>query len=115
MLNIFNNTLKINIVNSEIKKCHRIVSKTTRDKPPAVLVRFSTDTAKVSVLRNRKFLKGGELQIKEDLTKMRLFLLDRAIRKFTYKDSWVLNGNIYVRFNKTVHRIYDESDLDKLK
>lgn len=115
VLNLFNKNLKVNIVNGDIKKCYQVASKTAGDKPPSVLVRFCSDTAKVSVLKNRKNLKNSGFQIKEDLTKLRVSLLEKAIRKFSYKNSWVLNGNIYVKLNNVVHRISDETSLNNLK
>lgn len=115
MLSLFNNKLKLNIQNDNLKKCHRVPDKNPSNKHPAVLVRFATDTARLSVLKNKKLLKNSGISIKEDLTKTRLLLLNRAIREFSFKNAWVLNGNIYVKFNDTVHRISDESDMDKIK
>lgn len=115
VLNLFTSKLKINIQNSDIKKCHRVPDKNPGDKPPAVLVRFTSDTARLSVLKNKKNLKNSGMSIKEDLTKVRLLLLNCAIRAFSFKNAWVLNGNIYIKYNNSVHRISDEADIEKIK
>lgn len=114
VLDLFVRDLKTNIQNIDLKKCHRIVPMNAGDKPPAVLVEFSTDAARVSILKNRKFLKNSGISIKEDLTKIRLALFNSAVREFSNKNTWLLHGNIYVRHNNIVHRISDEPELNKL-
>ncbi|CAG9764578.1 unnamed protein product [Ceutorhynchus assimilis] len=46
VLEVFTNKLKINLVDSVIKKCHRVSSMGPSDQPPAVLVRFASDTSR---------------------------------------------------------------------
>lgn len=112
IVNLFNNKLNSQISTSDILKCYRVSSKQTdSDKPPAVLVRFANEAGRLSVLKNRKNLKNSGVQIKEDLTKSRLLILQKCADKFSYKNTWVLNGNIYVNKNGVVHRISSESDL----
>ncbi|CAG9761270.1 unnamed protein product [Ceutorhynchus assimilis] len=115
VLEVFTNKLKINLVDSVIKKCHRVSSMGPSDQPPAVLVRFASDTSRSQVIRNRKNLKGSKIVIREDLTKNRLGLLKSAIDVFSSKSAWVLNGNIYVKCENEVHRISDKSKLSELK
>ncbi|CAH1976101.1 unnamed protein product [Acanthoscelides obtectus] len=57
VIRLFTNTLKINVQNSGIKKCHRVPYKNPGNKPPAVLVRFTSDSVRLSVLKNKKNLK----------------------------------------------------------
>lgn len=114
ILDIFKQ-MKINNINdSHIKKCHRVFSKTRTDKPPAVLVRFHSDTDRTAVLKNRKYLKSTGVQIKEDLTKSRLALLSSAVNNYSNKNAWCLNGVIYVKLGDTTHRINCEEDLQNL-
>lgn len=115
ILDIFKRMKIDNINNSHIKKCHRVVSKIPTDKPPAVLVRFNSDTERTAVLKNRKYLKSTGVQIKEDLTKTRLTLLTSATEKYSNKNAWCLNGVIYVKLGDVVHRINCEKDLQNLK
>lgn len=111
VLKLFKSDLKTNISNNSIKKCYRVPSKNPTDKPRAVLVRFSCTEAKRSVLKSRNLLKNINIQIKEDLTKIRLNLLESAVKKFTFKNAWVYNGNVYVKKGDQIHRITDLSDL----
>lgn len=115
MQDIFKKNLKINIKNSDIKKCYRVNAKTPRaDKPPAILLCFNDDAARQLVLKNRKMLKSTGIVIKEDLTKRRLALMDNAVKKFTIKNVWCLNGNIFVKCKGAVHRLAGDSDINNI-
>lgn len=114
-LEIFTKKLKVNIKDSDIGRCYRVSAKNpVPDKQPAILVSFNGDACRAKVLKNRKELKNSGILIKEDLTKMRLALLNSAIEKFSYKNAWCLNGNIYVKCDSVVHRVNNEQDLDNL-
>lgn len=114
VLKLFTENLKIGINEADVEKCYRIQSKKVSDKPPAVLVCFKTNQVRSTVLRARKLFKNSIYSIKEDLTKMRLDLFTSAVRRFSRQNAWVYNGNIYVKLNNTVHRVENESSLDKL-
>lgn len=116
---LFKNKLKItSISESDLKKCHRIASKIInidKPRPAAIMVRFSQDKVRKMVLKNRGFLKNTGIQIQEDLTKLRLRLLDTAIKKFTKNNVWCSNGVILVKINNIVHRIESEAELNNIK
>jgi len=112
---VFIDKLKVPIQDSDIKKCYRVANKIPSDKPPAVLVKFSRDPVRVAVLKNRKKIKNSGIQIREDLTKCRLSLFSEAVRMFSNKNSWVLNGVVYVKVNDQVHRIPDVTYLKGIK
>lgn len=110
--------MNINIADSQINKCHRVAPRNqnpANKKPPAVLLRFCRDVDRAVILKNRKYLRGKNIQVKEDLTKNRLALLSAAVNKFSSKSAWCLNGLIYVRVGDSVHRINGTEDLLKLK
>lgn len=111
-LGIFKDKMKLNINEADLKKCHRVYAKNHTDKPPAVLVSFCGNSARSSVLKNRKSLKTTGIQIKEDLTQTRLVLMAKAIEKFDIKNVWCLNGNIYVKYNGAVSRINGLDDIE---
>lgn len=114
-LELFTKKLKVSVKDSDIKRCYRVgVKNREADKPPAILVTFYSDVCRASVLKSRKELKHSGVTIKEDLTKVRLSLLNSAIEKYTYKNTWCLNGNIYVKCNNVVHRINNRQELDSL-
>lgn len=112
VLNLFIENLKLKINEHDIEKCYRVLPKIVSDKPPAVLVRFKSDEARLTVLRARKLFKSSVYSVKEDLTKMRLDIFNSAVRRFSRRNAWVLNGNIYIKCNNTVHRVDDENSLD---
>lgn len=112
---LFTKTLKCNIQNSDINKCYRVPSKNINDRPPAILVQFANDAARVSIFKSRKYLHKSGIQIKEDLTKFRLALLNSAVNQFAKTNVWTLNGNIYVKCGDSVRRIGDERELSALK
>lgn len=111
ILGIFTKKMKVNVRDLDIKKCHRVKSKTPGGKPSAVLVRFDSDNARVAVLQNRKNLRDTGIQIKEDLTKYKLDLLKKAVEKFSSKCAWCLNGNIYIKRGNDVTRVDSEDDF----
>lgn len=112
VINLLQNKLKLNINNADIKKCHRVSNKVSNNKQPAVLVRFASDQVRFSVLKNRKMLKNSGVYIHEDLTKLRLALLNRAKEKYGDKSAWVWKGSVFVKcMDNTIKRIISEADL----
>lgn len=115
VLNLFTQKMKLNcIADMDIKNCYRVSAKTPsvdKPRPPAILVSFFNENKRTAVLKQRKILKSTGILIKEDLTKTRLNILGCATGKFSNKNAWCLNGNIYVKCNGIVHRISDEDDL----
>lgn len=114
IVSVFNERMKLNIQDSQIKTCYRIKPKTPRDKPPAVLVAFHTDQSRTSVLKNRKYLKSTGVFIQEDLTKFKLTLFQSAVDKFSSKNVWCLNGNVLVKKGNDVIRVNDEQDIERI-
>lgn len=116
VLHLFKNTMKIESANSiDIKKCQRVsAKKPSPDRPPAVLVEFANVNIRSEVFSRKKCLINSGISIKEDLTQYRLKLLNAAVSKFTIKNAWCLHGNIYIRSAGVVHRIRDESDIQRL-
>lgn len=113
VISVLKNTFKTNINSTDIQKCHRITSKNPSDHPAAVLVRFTSDSVRSTVLKSRKLVKTS-INIKEDLTKHRLKLFKSALQKFSSKSAWVRNGNVYVKVGENIHRLSCESDLNLL-
>lgn len=114
VIEMFKNRLEVNVKKEEMEKCYLVSSKINPDKTPSVLIRFCSESSRMSVLKKRKLLKDSGISITEDLTKQRLSLLTNAANKFSKKNSWVLNGNIYVKRDDRVYRINNESDLKNL-
>lgn len=114
VLDIFHNKLNIDIKEEDIKRCHRISAKNAdnkRHRPRAILVRFVSESKRMLVLKNKRALKSTNIHIQEDLTKSRLALLDKAIKKYTHKNAWCRNGIIYANVNGQINKIEKENDL----
>lgn len=113
VISIFKNKMQINsIKETDFVRCHRVRAKyASIDKPRSVLVEFSNLNNRSEVIRNRSKLKNTNIFIQEDLTKCRLKLLTDAINKYSAKNAWCLQGNIYVKSDGVVRRIGDFSDL----
>lgn len=114
-LELFAKKVKVNVKDHDIRRCYRVSAKTqVADKPPAILVTFSSDLCRTNVLKSRKQLKHSNIKIQEDLTKVRVSLFNSAVEKFSYKYAWCLNGNIYVKCDNVVHRINNKQELEDL-
>lgn len=114
VLDLFRNKLKVDIKEGDIRRCHRVNAKNPDSKQPrprAILVRFVSNNKRMLILKSKSALKSTEIQIREDLTKNRFALLQRAIKKYTHKNAWCRNGTIYTKVNGQVRRIEDDSDL----
>lgn len=143
VLDLLNKKSGSNIKETDIKKCHRVGKKKlsdnvntqpprmTRsgrsasvtgltgeggdiDRPPAILVQFSSDAVRTEVLSKRKQTQTMGIRIREDLTKSRLNLLAKTIERFGYKNAWCLHGIIYAKAGNNVHRIADTDSLENL-
>lgn len=116
VIELFHSKLKLNSVRSgDIKSCYRVAAKNTQpEKPPAVLVSFSDNNIRASVLKSRKELRSTKIFVREDLTNSRVKLLSAAINKFSRKDAWCRNGVVYVRSGGVTHRVEDIKYLDQI-
>lgn len=117
ILNIFNQNMKIkNVVQTDIKRCHRVPSKNIdadKPRPPAILVRL-TNALRKKVMINKKFLKSTGIYVQEDLTRSRLSLLKSATEKFSRNSVWCREGNIFVKYNNVVHKVFSEKSLREI-
>ncbi|CAG9760406.1 unnamed protein product [Ceutorhynchus assimilis] len=105
VLEVFTNKLKINLVDSVIKKCHRVSSMGPSDQPPAVLVRFASDTSrsqdrfKFTILNAVLVANKGDLAALVD-SEARVMLLyctkEEAIDILTAASDLHLTGENYV-------------------
>lgn len=67
------------------------------------------------MFRHKKLLKGTNITIREDLTKMRLSLLKEAVSHYSTKAVWTSDGVILVNIGKARPvRVKTEGDLQKL-
>lgn len=115
VLHIFCDKMNLRIEDCHISKCYRIAAKKPNDKPPAILVNFVSDIQRSAVLRNCKLLKSTGIVVKEDLTKLRLRIMEEAVKKFTGRKVWSTNGRVFIRkCDGSVQRVDSVADLLKI-
>ena len=78
----------------DIDRAHCVGTKNT-EKTRAIIVKFKDYNSKMAICRRRKYLKGSNLYINEDLTtiNMKLFYFGRT-NATQIKSIWPLDGNL---------------------
>lgn len=109
IVNLCKEKLGIDINKEDIDRSHRVGSdnKTTR----AILVKFVSYRVKNDVYRKKKLLKGSKIVIKEDITKHRMELYQKAVDKYGQRMVWTSDGKIVVLFENRKYYIQEEQDL----
>jgi len=84
---------------ADITTIHPLPSK-AQEKP--MLVQFAKTEVKRNVLANRKYLKGSNIYINEQLTKTRadIYWQARELKKKKLHSTWTYNGRIYYKLNE---------------
>lgn len=113
VLNIFNNSIRVEVQNSDIAACYRVGSDSSKSRP--IIVKFENGNKRNLVLSRRRNLKGTNIGVTEDLTKKRLQLYKMAQDVFQRKSVFTRNGTILVRIGENKHTIFNEDDIRKLK
>lgn len=116
IMDIVKSKLKIDINIRDIDFTHRLGGKSgaNNQRPRAIIVKFVNRHLRNKCLHNRSVLKHTNIVIKEDLTPKRAALLKMATNKFGFKHAWSSNGNIIVKINNIIHKIFSEKDLNSL-
>lgn len=114
VLNVISNQLGLPITIMHIDRCHRVGKQQQGMKPRGIIIKFISYQQRSLVFAAKKKLKGSGIQIREDLTRKRVNLLNIASQRFNFKNTWTFDGIIYVNQNNHKHRIECLGDLDKL-
>ncbi|KAG5891144.1 hypothetical protein JTB14_005479 [Gonioctena quinquepunctata] len=118
--NLLNKTMKLKInVTANTEYCYRVGRpniKTTAEernqtKPRAILIRFLKFKDRQKVMENRQQLKGSGVVIREDLSKKKLDLMKSAANKYSYRNVWSMNGEVFVNDSGRKKKIVKLSDL----
>lgn len=107
LLDIFNNTLKLNLTLNDIYKSYRIRNNTNKSdsrkrgtkKPNPIIVEFYQRNVKNLVLKHKKNLKSTGIIIHEDLTAHRYHLWKESATAFGIKNVWTVDGTVFVSMN----------------
>ncbi|KAK3921113.1 Protein unc-13-like protein C [Frankliniella fusca] len=103
----------VSLQNSHIDRSHRVGK--VGENPRPIIVRFVSYAERREVFTSKKKLRGTGIIVREDLTKLRLDLLKKAVSKYSPKAVWTSDGTILVNIGKTrPFRVKTESDLEKL-
>ncbi|CAG9820726.1 unnamed protein product [Phaedon cochleariae] len=123
MHNLINKTMKLKInvaANTEycyrvgrpnIKSSQTLIGERNQTKPRAILIRFSNYKERQKVMENVRLLKGSGVVIREDLNRARLELLKAATNKYSYRNVWTRNGDIFANVEGRKRKIEKQSDL----
>ena len=92
-------TSKIGVKMSEkdIKRAHRYGPVRKDGKPRPIIARFWNSDLRSKVYRSKKNLKGKNVFITENLTKLRMGLQKKAIEDYGKENVWSMEGRIYAR------------------
>nr|CAI5865871.1 unnamed protein product [Callosobruchus analis] len=85
VMQILNNKLALRLENGDIQICYR-VGKKEENKPRGIFLKVKDQNIKEAIYRKKKLFKGSGIVVREDLTKVRLELLNYAIEKIGLKN-----------------------------
>lgn len=99
-------TSKVGVKMSEanIKRAHRFGPPRNDGKPRPIIARFWNSSLRNDVYRNKKNLRGKNIFITENLTKMRMNLQKKAIADYGKENVWSMEGRIYAR-DKNIDKV----------
>lgn len=116
MLNLFADTMTLNIDEAGIESCYRIGRK-TKNKNRAILVKFSSRYYKEIVYKNKKLLKQTKIVAREDLTPNKTKILKAALEKVGKNGKvWTSYGNVFVKYDNMdqIMKIFTMDDANAL-
>lgn len=105
--------ISVEIAQDDILLCYR-VGETQENKNRGIFLKLRDVNIKQRIYRNKKLLKGTGIVIKEDLTRIRLNLMKKAVEKLGLQNVWSANGKILINFQNKVLGIKHERDLMNL-
>lgn len=110
VLSVFNKKvgeggLELGMHERDISRSHRIGPPPTLDKlcpPRPIIVRLASYRQRDMIFRNKRFLRGTDIVIREDLTATRRQVLNEAIVKMGKKNVWTQDGIIIWKRNNRI-------------
>nr|CAI5855927.1 unnamed protein product [Callosobruchus analis] len=113
-MQILNNKSALRLENDDIQICYR-VGKKEENKPRGIFLKFKNQNIKEAIYRKKKLFKGSGIVVREDLTKVRLELLNYAIEKIGLKSMWTENSKIYaIGGDRKIAIIRNKQDVAKM-
>ena len=121
-LNIINEKVGVALTIDDIQRSHRVgpkviqkretrSSKEFKPRHRPIIVRFSNWRKRNQVFRAKKALKGQNISISENLTKIRYNLLKLATEKYGKGSTWSDEGRVIAKIDGEVIVITCEDDM----
>ncbi|CAG9817123.1 unnamed protein product [Phaedon cochleariae] len=115
IITLFNHKLATKLTEEDIEICYRIGKKEdNHQKPRGIFLKLKNYDVRQDIYKKKKLLKGTGIMIREDLTRIRVELLAKAIDKASIEDVWTDAGKIYVNSNGKISIIRSKSDFDRI-
>lgn len=111
-LEILNTNLNLNLVPDNLENCFRVGK--IRNEKRAILITFTNENTKKTVIQNRGKLKGTGISIAEDVTPQRYKLFREAKEKLGKENVWIAGGEIRAQIGQQRRVIKDKEELDQL-
>ncbi|CAG9823863.1 unnamed protein product [Phaedon cochleariae] len=115
VIKLLNSKMALNLTTRDIELCYR-VGKRIDNKNRGIFLKLKSYETKEGIYSKKKLLKGTGVAIREDLTSVRVEVLNTCIEKFGLKNVWTGNGKIYLNTDNRVTIIKTKKDcIDLLK
>ncbi|CAH1155632.1 unnamed protein product [Phaedon cochleariae] len=103
--NLLNNVLKVPCTQQDFNNIYRTGKIKNQTKPRTIMISFISHMKRNQIYAAKKLLKGTNMYINEDLTKLQYSLYGIAKNKFGNKNVWSSNGRILARVGTDVKSI----------
>lgn len=111
VINLCKTKLNTDIPKASFDRAHRVGRKMP-GKARQVIVKLTHYHAKNAIYSKRKLLKGTQIFINDDLSRLSLHLLKEAKKNKNVKSAWSSDGKILAKdHNDKIHRIRKYSDI----
>lgn len=98
---------------ADIDRSHRVGQKKAGSIRPIIMKLVSYQKRR-ELFFNKRHLKGTGTTIREDLTASRMQLLQDVINKVGVKNTWTVDGTIFIRHGSTKKKIAAKEDIQQL-
>ncbi|CAG9825699.1 unnamed protein product [Phaedon cochleariae] len=114
IITFFRSKLAISLEDKDIDICYRIGKNDNTRKPRGIFLKLKNFDKRQEIYHKKKLLKGTGVIIREDLTKLRVEMLSKAIEKTSLKNVWTEGGKIFVNIDNKVIIINNNDDFRKV-
>lgn len=113
--NILTQKLSLQLSDFDIKNCYRInITRNEENKHSPIIVNFSSADHCMKILSNKKKLKGSNITISEDLTKLRYGIFVKARKMYGKQNVWSQGGRICILCNGKKHYLRSDTEFNQL-